>query len=145
MELHAIGGYSEVGKNMTGLSFNKESVIFDMGFFLPEIINFEEEIVQKNLISRDMMIKKGAIPNDNIIDHKSVKAIFISHCHLDHIGAIPFLAPRYDAPVISSPYTIDVIKKMMMEDKYHIKNHLKPVNLNSSFRINKDIEVELPI
>lgn len=143
MELHAIGGYSEVGKNMTGLSFNKESVIFDMGFFLPEIINFEEEIVQKGLISRDAMIKKGAIPDDNILDQKSVKAIFTSHCHLDHIGAIPFLAPRYDAPIISSPYTIDVIKKMMMEDKYHIKNPLKPVNLNSSFRINKDIEVEL--
>ena len=41
MEIHAVGGYSEVGKNMTGLSFNNESVIFDMGVYLPEIINFE--------------------------------------------------------------------------------------------------------
>ncbi len=143
MELHAVGGYSEVGKNMTGLSFNNESVIFDMGFFLPEIINFEEEVMEKGLMSRDAMIKKGAIPNDNILDPKTVKALFTSHCHLDHIGAIPFLAPRYDAPIISSPYTIDVIKRMMIEDGYHLKNHLKPVNLNSSFQINKDIKVEL--
>ncbi len=143
MELYAVGGYSEVGKNMTGLSFNKESVIFDMGFFLPEIINFEEEIVEKGLISRDAMIRKGAIPNDNILDPKTVKAIFTSHCHLDHIGAIPFLAPRYDAPIISSPYTIDVIRRMMVEDGYNLKNPLKPVNLNSNFQINKDIKVEL--
>ncbi len=143
MKLHAMGGYNEVGKNMTGLSFNNESVIFDMGFYLPEIINFEEESVERGLLNREMMIKRGAIPDDSIMDPKKVKAIFISHCHLDHIGAIPFLAPRYDAPVISSPYTIDVIKRMMVEDSYNIKNQLKPVNLNSSFDINKDIKVEL--
>ena len=56
MEIHAVGGYSEVGKNMTGLSFNKGSVVFDMGFFLPEIINFEEEVVEKGLMSRDVNI-----------------------------------------------------------------------------------------
>ena len=38
MEIMSIGGYSEVGKNMTAVKVQDEIVIFDMGLYLPSIL-----------------------------------------------------------------------------------------------------------
>ena len=43
IEICAIGGFSEIGKNMTAIRVGDEAVICDMGFFLPKIIAYEEE------------------------------------------------------------------------------------------------------
>ncbi len=38
MKIHAIGGYNEVGKNMTALEIGEDVLLFDCGIFLPAII-----------------------------------------------------------------------------------------------------------
>ena len=141
----SIGGYNEVGKNMTAIRVGNETVILDMGFYLPAILDFEEGGGDRRTLNKDSLIRIGAIPNDDVIHGwaDSVKAIILGHVHLDHIGAVPMLAPKYNAPIIGTPYTIEVLKTMMAEDKLTIKNKLKAVNLNSKIQVSENIEIEL--
>ena len=43
MKIHTIGGYNEVGKNMTALETGEDVIIFDSGLFLPAIVGVEEK------------------------------------------------------------------------------------------------------
>lgn len=144
IDICTVGGYNEVGKNMTAVKIGNESIILDMGFYLPAIIDFEEEGGDRTRIGPQHLIDIGAIPNDTVISSwkPSVKAIIPSHAHLDHIGAIPTLASKYKCPVLGTPYTIKVLKNMMKDDRMRIKNQIKPMPPNSSYKISPDIEVE---
>jgi len=145
IEICAVGGYSEVGKNMTAIKVDDEVVICDMGFFLPEIIKIQddEEIVKGELTKKDL-INHGAIPNDTVINKwkDKVKAILVTHCHLDHIGAIPYMADEYKAPIIGTPYSIEVLRQILKDEKIKIKNKLKTLNSNASLKLSKGITIE---
>ncbi len=142
IEIFSVGGFNEVGKNMTAIKVDNEIVIIDMGLYLPAIINLEEE--ERLNISAKKLVEIGAIPDDSILhkDADKVKAIILGHCHLDHIGGIPFMSSRYDCPVIGTPYTLEVLKSMLKDDEKSIKNELKPLNINSKIKISKNITVE---
>ena len=43
MEIHTIGGFNEVGKNMTAVKVGDDVILFDAGFHLPAIIELQEE------------------------------------------------------------------------------------------------------
>src|SRR3989344_7631224 len=143
MEIYTVGGYSEVGKNMTIVKVNNEAIILDMGLLVQKLVNFEEEGGDRKNLTTQGLIKLGAIPNDNIINFKDkVKAIVLGHGHLDHLGATQYLAPKYNAPIIGTPYTCEVLKTMLRDDKTTIKNEIKTVNPNSKIKIG-NIEIEL--
>src|SRR5665647_478090 len=83
---------------MTAVRCGKEIVIFDMGLRLDQLmINEDAEVDEMHSLD---LIKMRVIPNDTIMQtvEGTVKAIVCSHGHLDHIGAIPKLAHRYNAP-----------------------------------------------
>ncbi len=143
IEICAIGGYNEVGKNMTAIKVNNEVVILDMGLYLDKYINYRgEEDISK--LSAAELMKVGAIPDDTIIkDWKDkVKAIIPTHAHLDHVGAVPFMANKYDVPIIGTPYTTEVIKTIIKEEKISIRNPIKTLNPNSRYALSNNIEVE---
>ncbi len=143
VEICTIGGYSEVGKNMTAVKSGDEVVLLDMGINVPKLINFEEEGVERANLDAKKLISAGAIPDDRFIKEwqPKVKAIICSHCHLDHIAAIPYLADKYNCPIIATPFTIEVIKTLLKDDKIKIRNKLIPLNVNSSIKIN-NFEIE---
>ncbi|MFH1331860.1 MAG: RNase J family beta-CASP ribonuclease [archaeon] len=145
MDICTVGGYAEVGKNMTVVKVNDDAVVMDMGFFLPKLIDFEEEGGDRKNTTPESLIKIGAIPNDRMIDswRKNVRAIVLGHCHLDHIGAAPFLAHKYNCPIIGTPYTTEVLRNMVRDDGLVMKNELKPLNPNSTMRVAKNVDIEL--
>ena len=144
IELAAIGGYNEAGKNMTAIKYNDEVVICDMGLFLPRILDFEEEGGHREDLTDAQLIKIGAIPDDRVIEkwRDYVKVIVLGHCHLDHLGAAQYLAQRYDAPLVGTPYTMNVLKKMFFDDKVNIPNRFVPLNVNSKYKVSENIEIE---
>lgn len=144
IEICAVGGYNEVGKNMTAIKYGDEVIICDMGLFLPSVIAFEEEGGVKEELDREKMVTINAIPDDKVIRPwaKQVKAIIVTHCHLDHVGAVPYMAADFNCPVIGTPYTIEVLKNILHSDNIRIPNQLKTLNPNSNLKISKDITIE---
>ncbi|MEM4336378.1 MAG: MBL fold metallo-hydrolase, partial [Candidatus Woesearchaeota archaeon] len=144
VEVCTVGGYSEVGKNMTAIKVEDEVVILDMGVFMDKYILFNKEFEEGKYISPDQLIREGALPDIHIIEDwkKMVKAIIPSHAHMDHVAAIPFLADRFKAPIICTPFTAEVIKSLATDQKVRISNRIKIVNVNSSIRLSKNIKVE---
>ena len=132
MKIYGIGGYNEVGKNMTAVELKDDVILFDCGLFLPPIVELEEV---DRVYSEKKLRAIGAVPQDNILDRlglrDKVRAIIPSHAHLDHIGAIPFLAYRYRADIIGTPFTIEVLKTLLKDEKIQLRNNLRVVQPNS--------------
>lgn len=145
IEVFAVGGYSEVGKNMTAIKIDNEVVICDIGIFLPPLINFAGEDEELRGLSSDQLINIGAIPDDSKIDSwkGQVKAIILSHVHLDHIGGVQFLAAKYRCPIYGSPFTIELLKTLLFDEKVKLPNELKVINPNSTAKISSSIRLEL--
>ena len=143
VEVIAIGGYEEVGKNMTAIKVGGDIVIFDMGIHLDRLHIHEDTDIEK-MHSLDL-IERGVIPDDTLmknVDGK-VRAIVFTHGHLDHIGAVAKLAHRYEAPIIATPYTMALIEKTIKgERKFKFKNPLKVLNSGEKCKISPDITLE---
>ena len=145
VEICTVSGFDEVGRNMIAVKVDDDVVICDMGLHLENYIKVtedEEEDVVK--LRRDELIKAKAVPDDELIKdwRGKVKAIIPSHAHLDHLGAIPYLAYHYDAPIIGTPYTIQVLRHIINDGGLQLKNKLKAVELNSRIKISKKLQVE---
>src|SRR3990167_9157066 len=63
IEINAVGGYNEIGKNMTAVKVDNEVIIFDMGLHLDLYITYTEEEDMVPVTSANLR-KVGAIPDD---------------------------------------------------------------------------------
>lgn len=141
LQIKAIGGYNEVGKNCTEINVDGEIIILDMGLQLDNYIEYTKDEDFHYLDPKEL-IKVGAIPNIKGIEKEKVKAIIPTHAHLDHVGAIPFLANNFKAPIICTPFTSAVLRAILKDEKIKLKNKIKEMNVNSSLRISKKIKIE---
>ncbi len=143
MEITSVGGYNEVGRNMTAVKVDNDVIILDLGLYLENYIKFTEaEDYVK--VSGKALVDAEAVPNINKIDDwkKQVRAIIPTHAHLDHVGGIPYLGNKYNAPVIGTPFTTAVLKTILRDEKITIRNKIKTLNVNSSLTLSKNIKVE---
>ena len=134
VKIHTVGGFSEVGKNMVVIELEEDAFIFDEGFFLPAIVSMEER--DKVMTERRLKSIK-AVPEDSVINkikHK-VRAQFISHAHLDHVGAIPFLSDKYNAPIYGTPFTIEVLNSLLADNDIVLRNKIYSIKPNTTFYV----------
>jgi ribonuclease J len=126
VEILPLGGLREVGKNMTAVGFDGKYVIVDMGIRLDSILNYED--AELGVMSREELISISGIPDDAKLRGRDVRAIVLTHGHLDHIGAIGKLAGAYNAPIYGTPFTIELAKHVLREERGRkIKNKLEVV------------------
>lgn len=137
IKIYAVGGYSEVGKNMTVVEVDEDAFIFDEGFFLPAIVQIQEKERNEYTYTESRLRQIDAIPNDLIIDkirHK-VCAQFIGHAHLDHVGAVPYISDRYNAPIYATPFTASILESIVKDNESTIRNKIKVVHPNTTFYV----------
>ncbi len=140
MKVYAIGGYNEVGKNMTAVEVDGEVVIFDMGYSMEKIVAMEDE---EREASTSTMIEMGAIPDDSVLKGKKVVGIVVNHGHLDHCGAIPKLAEKYGCKIYATPYTHEVIKKLLDDEgKGYMRSLLYPMEAGETVELSQNIQLE---
>jgi ribonuclease J len=149
MEICTIGGYEEVGKNMTAVKIGDDVFIFDIGTHIPSLIELQEQENQKTYSVKKLR-SVGALPDDFILDKlgwkNKVRAIMVSHAHLDHVGGIPYLAQRYpQAEILATPFTIAVLEKILEDEKIKLKNKRRTIPEDSIIKIkgkNEDYKLE---
>jgi ribonuclease J len=141
VKLYALGGYEEVGRNMTCLEIGNEAVILDMGVYMDRYVPLQDQIQQ---CSTKTLIKEDVIPDDRPIHHlrKKMKAIVLSHAHLDHIGAVFWLSSNYDCPIFTTPYTNKILQQKVKNNQVQLKNKIISITPNSSYKISDKIEIE---
>jgi ribonuclease J len=143
IEIATIGGYEEVGRQMTAVRAGDDVVIFDMGLNLSKVL-LHDNVETEKLHSLDL-IDMGAIPDDRVMSdlEGDVKAIVPTHGHLDHIGAISKLAHRYNAPVVASPFTIELVKQQIQgEEKFGVENDLIKMEAGETMQLGDEVELE---
>ncbi|WP_224335331.1 ribonuclease J [Haloprofundus halobius] len=144
IEIATIGGYEEVGRQMTAVRAGSDVVVFDMGLNLSQVL-IHDNVETEKMHSLDL-IDMGAIPDDRVMSdlEGDVKAIVPTHGHLDHIGAISKLAHRYDAPIVASPFTIELVKQQVQgENKFNVNNDLVKMSAGETMSIGDSGQVEL--
>lgn len=98
-----MGGIEEVGENMTVLEFGDDLIIIDMGLAFPD----------DTMPGIDYIIPDTKWLEEN---KRRVRGVIITHGHLDHIGAMPYILPKLgDPPVYTLPLTAAFIKKRLEE------------------------------
>ncbi|MBT7238284.1 ribonuclease J, partial [Candidatus Woesearchaeota archaeon] len=65
IEIISVGGYEEVGKNMTVIKYKNEAVVLDMGVHLPSLIKYQSGGGNKKYLTKKGMQKIGIIPDDS--------------------------------------------------------------------------------
>jgi ribonuclease J len=144
IEIATIGGYEEVGRQMTAVRAGDDVVIFDMGLNLSQVL-IHDNVETERMHSLDL-IDMGAIPDDRVMSdlEGDVQAIVPTHGHLDHIGAISKLAHRYDAPIVATPFTIELVKQQIEgEQKFGVENDLIKMDAGETMSIGDSGKVDL--
>nr|WP_109558999.1 ribonuclease J [Mycolicibacter minnesotensis] len=109
LRITALGGISEIGRNMTVFEHLGRLLIIDCGVLFP---GHDEPGV-------DLILPDIRHIQDRLDD---VEALVLTHAHEDHIGAIPFLLKlRADIPVVGSKFTLALVAAKCREHR------IKPV------------------
>ena len=105
LRIVALGGISEIGRNMTVFETDGKLLIVDCGVLFPE----------ENQPGIDLILPDFSYIRDRLDD---VVGIFLTHGHEDHIGAVPYLLrERVDIPLYGSPLTIALITAKCKEHR----------------------------
>lgn len=106
-----LGGVEEIGKNMTAIEIGNDIIVIDAG------MQFKTE---------DTPGIDYIIPNTTYLEERKdkIRAMIVTHGHLDHIGGIPLVMSRIgNPPLYSRNLSVLVMKKRQEEFP-----HLPPLN-----------------
>ncbi len=105
LRITALGGISEIGRNMTVFEHLGRLLIVDCGVLFP---THDEPGV-------DLILPDLRHVEDRLDD---VEALVLTHAHEDHIGAIPFLLKlRPDIRVVGSKFTLALVAEKCREHR----------------------------
>ncbi|MBO0959093.1 ribonuclease J [Neobacillus sp. MM2021_6] len=100
-----LGGIGEIGKNMYLVEVDKDIFIIDAGIMFPE----------EEMLGIDMVIPDLTYLKDN---KERVKAIFLTHGHEDHIGALSYVLRHVNVPVYGTKLTLALAKAKIKEQEF---------------------------
>ncbi|MFH1084833.1 MAG: ribonuclease J [Chloroflexota bacterium] len=109
-----LGGLGEIGRNMMVFEYDDTMIVIDVGLMFPE---------------NDMLGIDIIIPDFTYVIERAerLKAIIITHGHEDHIGALPYLLARVNAPVYATALTRGLIEVKLREGGVRDAD-LRPIN-----------------
>ncbi|OGG86202.1 hypothetical protein A2392_01945 [Candidatus Kaiserbacteria bacterium RIFOXYB1_FULL_46_14] len=110
-----MSGVEEIGRNMTIVETKDDIIIFDIGF---QFVTEESNAPGINYI----------LPNTQYVEERKhkIRALVVTHGHLDHIGGIPFVMERIGNPPVYTQYLTSLMIKKRQEEF----PHLDPIDMH---------------
>ena len=101
-----LGGLEEVGRNMIAVEVGAtgDILVFDAGF---QFVSEDASPGVDYILPNTKYLEKNA---------SRVKGVIITHGHLDHIGGIPFILPRFGTPPIYTQNLTSVMIQRRQEE-----------------------------
>ena len=122
LEVVALGGLGEFGMHMMAFRCEESIIVVDAGIMFPD-----EELLGIDIIVPDISY---------LLERKSeVKAIFLTHGHEDHIGALPFILPYVNVPVYGSTFTMALVKGKLEQHGVLEEAHLHTVKAKDKISV----------
>ncbi|MGI6684801.1 MAG: ribonuclease J [Bacillota bacterium] len=104
VSLIPLGGLGEIGKNMTAIRYGEDIIVIDAGMMFPE-----DELLGVDIVIPDITF---------LLENKDqVKAIFLTHGHEDHIGALPYVLKELNVPVYGTRLTLGLLEGKLKEHR----------------------------
>ena len=114
-----LGGQNAIGeKNMVLLEYDRDAVVLDCG----------------NELGLDLPGANYAICDVSYLEtiKSKLRGYVLSHGHLDHIGGLPHILPRFPAPIYGSRFTVGMVKKALANqaESAHLVEQAKFYEMN---------------
>ncbi|MBA2876547.1 ribonuclease J [Thermaerobacillus caldiproteolyticus] len=102
IRVFSLGGVGEIGKNMYVVEIDDDIFVIDAGVMFPE---------------DEMLGIDKVIPDITYLVERQerIKAIFLTHGHEEHIGAIAYVLKKITAPVYGTKLTLGLAEEKLRE------------------------------
>jgi ribonuclease J len=105
VEVAFLGGLGEIGRNMATIKIDGRLAVVDVGVLFPDAEHLGVDMI---------------LPDWNWLKNRAgdLEAVFLTHGHLDHIGALPYLLrdlDRSDVPVFGTRLTLAFVEAILEE------------------------------
>lgn len=110
-----VSGVEEIGRNMNIIETKDDIIVIDAGF---QFVSEESNAPGINYI----------LPNTQYLEERKhkIRALVVTHGHLDHIGGIPFILERIGNPPIYTQY----LTSLMILKRQEEFPQMDPVQMN---------------
>ena len=124
----ALGGAEEVGFNMYAYVVNGKIIVIDCGY---------------GFLNDDFPGMELGLPDASFLENYQdrVEALFITHAHEDHFGAVAHIWPKLQCPVYAAEFTAGHIRRRLAEYKLDNLVDLNVVKSGGKVRLD-NFEVE---
>ncbi len=123
IKIVSLGGVQEIGKNITAYECNDDMFIVDCGLTFPD----------DDMLGVDIVIPDFTYLEKNL---DKLRALFITHAHEDHIGAIPYLIKKgINIPIYGTKLTLGILEGKLKEHGLLNKVKLNVVTAGTTVKV----------
>jgi len=115
VRLIPLGGLGEIGLNMMLVEFGDDVVAVDCGLMFPD----PDELPGIDYVIPDFSYA--------VAKRDGFRAVFLTHGHEDHIGALPYLLRSTRIPVYGTPLTLALVAEKLREHNLLETADLRPM------------------
>lgn len=122
-----VSGVEEIGRNMNIIETKDDIIVIDAGF---QFVSEESNAPGINYI----------LPNTQYLEERKdkIRALVVTHGHLDHIGGIPFIMERIGNPPVYTQYLTSLMILKRQEEFPHMdKLNMNVIKEGESFTVGK--------
>lgn len=115
LQITPLGGLGGIGKNMTVYEYGRNLLVVDCGVMFPD----------NDMYGIDLVLPDFSY----VIEHEDMlRGILLTHGHMDHIGALPYLLRQVNVPIYGTRLTLGLVERQLAEKNLLDKADLRVIN-----------------